>query len=156
MYADSSDNTKITQTVRKKENKQTNKNDSAIYQLCQSMPGTRQGQGMDKQGQAGTSMDKQGHALSVSTCPCLTFSVPVRFYICYTFMSTPADEYDIHCQYGHRYIDFPCKNHCCTACKTCLQLLRYFSSFSSSITFLFNSTNFFLGINIKKGSTWFL
>ena len=152
MYADSRDDTKITETVRKK-GKQTNKQKRFCY--LPTMPinardsaGTsrdKQGQGRDQQGQAGTSRDTPSLyllvpvcpclSLLVLVCPCLTFSVPVRFYICYTFISTPADEYDILCQYVHRYIDFPCKNHCCNACKTCLQLLLYFSS---SITLLFN------------------
>ena len=69
----------------------------AIYQLCQSMPGTaqgqvgtKQGQSGTRQGQTGTSEDKQGHSLfsllvptcpclfpSIHACPCLSLSVPV-------------------------------------------------------------------------------
>ena len=60
--------------------------DQAIYQLCQSMSGTAQGQAgtsRDTQGQtrtsrdkAWTSRDKQGHSLSVPACPYLSLSVP--------------------------------------------------------------------------------
>ena len=63
----------------------------AIYQLCQSMPrtgqgeaGTKQGQAGTRQGQTGASRDKagtnrgkQGQSLSVPACPYLSLSVPV-------------------------------------------------------------------------------
>ena len=82
----------------------------------------KQGQSRDK---AGTNRDKQGQAgtfpfcpclsllvpvhpclamlvpacpclsLSVPVCPCLSMSVNVCLYICYTLMSTPADEYKV-------------------------------------------------------------
>ena len=105
----------------------------------QGQTGTKQGQGRDKQGQPGTTRDipflsllvptfpcpsLSVHAcpclsLSVPVCPCLSLSVPVCLYICYTFMSTPADEYNSLHQYEHSYIDFPCKSHCSNACKPC-------------------------------------
>ena len=66
-------------------------------------------------------------SLSVHACPCLSLSVPVCsclslivslcLFICYTLMSTPADEYNSLHQYEHSYIDFPCKRHCSNACK---------------------------------------
>ena len=104
----------------------------------------KQGQDRDKQGQAGTSMDIPFLSLLVPTCPslslpvhacpclslsvpvlpCLSLSVPVCLYICYTFMSTPADEYiNLH-QYEHTYIDFPFKRHCSNSCNP------YFFTFS--------------------------
>ena len=56
----------------------------AIYQLCQSMPGTAQGQAgtsRDKVGtsrdMAGTNRDKQGQTGTFPFCPCLSLSVPV-------------------------------------------------------------------------------
>ena len=56
----------------------------AIYQLCQSMPGTGQGQAgtsRDKAGTdrdtAGTNRDKQGHPGTAPFCPCLSLFVPV-------------------------------------------------------------------------------
>ena len=50
----------------------------AIFQFCQSMPGTAQGQSREKQGQAGTKWTFLFHpclSLLVSTCPCLSLSV---------------------------------------------------------------------------------
>ena len=118
----------------------------AIYQLCRSMPGTGQGQ-------AGTSRDKQGQSrdipflsllvptcpclsltvnacpclsLSVPVCPCLSLSVSVCLFICYTFMSTPADEYKSLHQYDLSYIDFPCKSHCSNAGKPCFNFSLVF------------------------------
>ena len=56
----------------------------AIYQLCQSMPGTEQGQAgtsRDKAGtnrdKAGTNRDKQGQTETAPFCPCLSVLVPV-------------------------------------------------------------------------------
>ena len=112
---------------------------SAIYQLCQSMPGTAKGQAGTSRDKAGTNREKQGKAgtfpvrpwlsvlvpvfpclsLLVLVCPCLSLSVPVCLYICYTFMSNPAEELNSLHQYEHSYIDFPCKRHCSNACKPC-------------------------------------
>ena len=122
---------------------------SAIYQLCQSMPGTAQLQGRDKQarqeqaetrqGQAGTNRDIPFLSLLVPACPCLSMLVPacpcqslsvpvcpflslyvpVCLYICYIFMSSTADECNSLHQYEHSYIDFPCHKHCSNACKPC-------------------------------------
>ena len=56
----------------------------AIYQLCQSIPGTAQGQTGTSRDKAGTSRDKavtnrdkQGQSLSFPACPYLSLSVPV-------------------------------------------------------------------------------
>ena len=136
------------------------------------------GASRDKQGQTGTSRDKQGQtgtnrdnlflsllvpacpclSMSVHACPCLSLSVPVRpclslsvpvcLFICYTFMSTPTDEYNSLYQYEHSYIDFPCKSQIYYAYKPCFNLLLYFSSW-----FLNNSS--ILVINITKGPTLF-
>ena len=46
-----------------------------IYQLCQSMPGTTQGQAGTSRDKAGTIRDKQGHSLSVPACPYVSLSV---------------------------------------------------------------------------------
>ena len=113
---------------------------------CKGHRRDKQGQAGTRQGQTGTNRDKPGqtgtfpfcpclsllvptcpclslsvHAcpclsLSVPVCPCLSLSVPVCLYICYTFMSTPADEYNSLHQYDLSYIDFPCKSHCSNAC----------------------------------------
>ena len=42
----------------------------------QGQAGTKQGQSGTGQGQTGTIRDKQGHVLSVPTCPCLSMLVP--------------------------------------------------------------------------------
>ena len=96
----------------------------------------KQGQSRDK---AVTNSDKQGQtrtnteisflfllvpvrprlSMHVPDCPCLSHSVPVCLYICYTFMSTHADEYNSLHQYKHSYINFHYKSHCSNACKTC-------------------------------------
>ena len=57
--------------------RQTKLFSSAIYQLCQSMPGTAQGQAgtsRDRQGQAGT---RQGQTGTFPFCPCLSILIPV-------------------------------------------------------------------------------
>ena len=63
----------------------------AIYQLCQSMPGTAQGQVGTKHGQLGTrqgqtgiNRDKHGHSLFVPACPYLSLSLPV--YSCLSLL----------------------------------------------------------------------
>ena len=119
----------------------------------------KQGQGRDKQGQAGTSRDipflsllvptclclsLSVHAcpclslsvpvcpclsLSVPFCPCLSLSVPVCLYICYTIMSTPADEYNSLHQYEQSYIDFQ------KPLLQCMQTLFLNSSFIQSKQF---------------------
>ena len=117
-------------------------NQWAIYHLGQSMPGTAQGKagiGRDKHGKGRENRDKQGQAVTskdirflsllvpvcpcltllVLVCPCLSLSVPVCLYICYTFMSTPVNEYNSLHRYEHSYIDFPCKSHCSNTCKPC-------------------------------------
>ena len=89
----------------------------SAVELCRDRPGTsrdKQGQGRDKQGKAGTNREipippllvptcpclsmlvPACHCLSLyfPVCPCLSLSVPVCLYICYTFMSTPADKYE--------------------------------------------------------------
>ena len=153
---------------------------------CQGRPRDKEGQAGTRQGQAGTGRDKQGQAgtfhfypcfsllfpvcpwlcllvivcpclsLYVPVCPCLSLSVPVCLYICYTFMSTPADEYNSLHQYEHSYNDFPCKK----TLFQCLQTLFLPSCLlfylASSITLSFNPNNSILVINITKGSTWFL
>ena len=99
-------------------------NTLAIYQLCQSMPGTAQGQAGKKQGQTGTRQgqgrDKEGQTGTVPLCPYMSLSVPLCLYICCTFMSTHVDEFNSLHQYEHSYIDFPCKIHCSNACKPCV------------------------------------
>ena len=47
-----------------------------------------------------------GLSLSVPVCTCLSLSVPVCLYICHTFLSTLADEYNSLNKYEHSYIDF--------------------------------------------------
>ena len=82
----------------------------------------KQGQGRDKQGQAGTNREIpflsllvptcSYLSLSVHTCPCLSLSVPVCPCLslsmpvcpsmslhCYTFISTPVDDYNSLRQY---------------------------------------------------------
>ena len=129
----------------------------------------KQGQDRDKQGQAGTSMDIPFLSLLVPTCPslslpvhacpclslsvpvlpCLSLSVPVCLYICYTFMSTPVDEYNSLHQYEHSYIDFSCKSSVPMHAKL---VCNFFLTFylASSITLSGNPNRFILVINIKK------
>ena len=158
---------------------------SAIYQLCQLMPGTWQGQAGTSRDKAGTSRDKTGTnrdipfpslfvpacpylslsvracpclSLSVPVCPCLSLSVPVCLYIWYTLMSTPADEYNsLHQQYEHSYIDFHWKIHCSNAMHA-NHVFNFILTFHlvSSITLSFNPNSYILVMNITKGSTWFL
>ena len=67
---------------------------SPIYQLCQSMPGTRQGQAGTRQGQTGPRQRETGRnktnqdspfisclSLCVCACPCLSLSVPAFPYL---------------------------------------------------------------------------
>ena len=107
-----------------------NKKCCLIGRICgylSSMPVNARDSPGTSRDKAGTSRDKQGHSLyvpaypylylsvhvclclnlSVPVCPCLSLSVPVCLYICYTFMSTPADEYNSLHQYEHSYIDIP-------------------------------------------------
>ena len=69
----------------------------AIYQLCQSMPGTAQGQAgtsRDKQGQsrdkAGTNRDKQGQAGTFPFCPCFSLLIPVCPCLSMLFPACPS------------------------------------------------------------------
>ena len=146
----------------------------AIYQLCQSMPGTAQGQAGTRQGQTGTNRDIPFLSLLVPTCPCLSLLVPacpclslyvpvcpclsmvvpVCLYICYNFMPTPADEYNSLHQYEHSYVDFPLKG---TIPMQANLVFNFFTfHLASSIPLSFNPNSSTLVINITKGSTWFL
>ena len=110
---------------------------SLIYQLCQSMPGTRQGQAGTRQGQTGPRQGETGKnrtnqdspfisclSLSVPVCLCLSMSVPVgpclplSVPVCpclSLYISTiaipafsPADYHRLH-QNEHTKIDFAWK-----------------------------------------------
>ena len=129
----------------------------------------KQGHGKDKQGQAG--MNRDIHflsllvpvcpcqsmlvpawlclSLSVPVCPCPSLSVPVCLYICYTFMSTTADEYNSLHQNEHSYIDFPCQSDCSNACKPCFKVLLYFSSCFLNNSFI-QSKQFYSSNKFKK------
>ena len=114
---------------------------------CTGQRKVKQGQAGTRQGQTEINRDKQGHSLfvpacpylfmvvlvcpclsllvlvcscpswSVPICPCMSLSIQFCLYICYTFLSTPADEYNSLHQYEHSYIEFPCKSHCSNACQ---------------------------------------
>ena len=55
---------------------------SAIYQLCQSMPGTAKGHAGTSRDKAGTNRVKRGQTGTFPFCPCLSLLVPVRHSKC--------------------------------------------------------------------------
>ena len=71
----------------------------------------------------------------VPDCPCLSLYVPDCPYLS-LFVPVPVSTFVIpsglplqmNITVLHSYIDFPCKRHCCNACKPCFLLLLYFSS----------------------------
>ena len=126
-----------------------------------------------RQGQTEISRDKQGYSLFcpclslsfpvcpclsllVLFCPCLSLSVPLCLYNCFTFMSSPTDEYNSLHQYEHSYIYFPCKCHCSNSCKLFFLTSSLLALLASSIPLSFNPNSSFLVIDITKASTWFL
>ena len=76
-------NSETLKNIRKKRRRKKGK---AIYQLCQSMPGTEQGQAGTSSYKAGTNRekegtnrDKQGQTGTAPFCRCMSVLVPVGF-----------------------------------------------------------------------------
>ena len=100
----------------------------------------KQGQSRDKQGQTGTNRDIPFLFLLVTTCPCLSLSVPVRLWLSLLVLVCPCLSLSVFVG--------PCLSLCVLVC-SCLFLYVSTFAISSCLPLQMNIT-VFIGMNIVK------